>query len=118
MDIKSKGYKEIVLFSHIFRLPHVQHTNDILWISDWGQLTSLGISKGYYDVKPCLIKEITNNPQLSMAFFLGDLAYDLQGPLYYSMLKHIEFITIKMVFMVTPGNHDTLYHSDTFKLFV
>lgn len=22
-----------------------------------------------------------------------------------------------MVFMVTPGNHDTLYHNDTFELF-
>lgn len=22
-----------------------------------------------------------------------------------------------MVFMVTPGNHDTVYHADTFELF-
>lgn len=66
---------------------------------------------------PCLVRKLQENKNVVMMIFTGDLAYDLQGPLYYSMLKHIEVITSRIVFMVTPGNHDTLYHADTFELF-
>lgn len=52
-----------------------------------------------------------------MLLFTGDMGYDLQGPHYRSMLNMIAEISSKMVFMVIPGNHDTLYHDDTFELF-
>lgn len=52
-----------------------------------------------------------------MVLFTGDLAYDLQGPKYYSMLKYLQPLTSQVAFVATPGNHDTLYHEDTFVLF-
>ena len=49
-----------------------------------------------------------------MLLFTGDIAYDLQGLHYRSMFKTIEPISSQIVFMVTPGNHDTLKHADTY----
>ena len=42
------------------------------------------------------------------------MAYDLQGPHYRSMLKLISSFSSRIAFMVTPGNHDTLKHADTY----
>ena len=49
-----------------------------------------------------------------LILFTGDIAYDLSGDKYYSMLKYIDVITAKIVFMVIPGNHDTQHYGDTF----
>ena len=54
------------------------------------------------------------NSNIKMLLFTGDMAYDLQGPHYRSMFKTIEPISSRLVFMVTPGNHDTLKHADTY----
>lgn len=61
VGIQSGGYKELVLFTEVFRLPNVQEITDILWIGDWGQITTVGTSKGFLDIKPCLSKEVDNN---------------------------------------------------------
>ena len=52
-----------------------------------------------------------------MLLFTGDIAYDLQGPHYRSMFKTIQLFSSQIVFMVTPGNHDTIKHADTYELF-
>lgn len=66
---------------------------------------------------PCLLKKIEQNKEIILLIFTGDIAYDLQGPKYYSMLKYIEPISSKIAVIAAPGNHDTLYHADTFKLY-
>lgn len=52
------------------------------------------------------MKDVEANPDLKLILFLGDIAYDLIGDKYISMLKYIEPLTSRMAFMVTPGNHD------------
>lgn len=66
---------------------------------------------------PCLITQLNQNTNIVLIIFTGDLAYDLQGPKYYSMLKYIQPLTSQLTLMAIPGNHDTLYHADTFLLF-
>jgi hypothetical protein len=34
------------------------------------------------------------------------------------MLIHIEPITSQIIWLVTPGNHDTVYHEDSLELFI
>ena len=63
------------------------------------------------------MQQILENKNISMIIFTGDMAYDLQGPQYRSMLEMIAPFSCQVVFMVTPGNHDTLYHADTYELF-
>lgn len=51
-------YNTKTLFSGIFRMPLMQERLDVLVIGDWGKITSIGMEKGYVDVRPCLTKQI------------------------------------------------------------
>ena len=116
-DVSKNYYSYQTLFNATFRLPYYSIKQKVIVIGDWGILTDVGFKKGYTDIMPCLLGKVQEDPSISMTIFTGDMAYDLKGDKYYNMLKYISTITSKMVFMVTPGNHDTLYHNDTFQLF-
>ena len=62
--------------------------------------------------------DIQTNQNIILLIFLGDLAYDFMGEKYVSMLKYMEPITSRISVMVTPGNHDYIYHEDSFELFM
>lgn len=64
-----------------------------------------------------MVAAIESDPAIVLVLFLGDLAYDIIGEKYIAMLKYIQPITSRICFMVTPGNHDYIYHEDSFELF-
>lgn len=83
------GYTTVELFKGEFRLPYYNNIFQSIVIGDWGKLTKVAEDKGYAHVLPCLVSKINENKDIVFAIFTGDLAYDLQGPKYYAMLKHI-----------------------------
>lgn len=107
----------IALFNGTFRLPYYESSFQTLVIGDWGEIREYGKKKGFLDPLPCILQKVEENSNLVMIIFTGDLAYDLQGSKYYSMLKYMQPLTSKITFVAAPGNHDTLYHADTFELF-
>ena len=119
MEGEVEGYEKLVLFKGTFRLPVMggARAMDVIVIGDWAVLTQIGLDKGYVNVLPCLMQQVSENQDIRMVVFTGDMAYDLQGKFYRPMLEMISELSSKMAFMVTPGNHDTLYHADTFELF-
>lgn len=52
-----------------------------------------------------------------LVLFLGDLAYDLVGEKYRDILIYLQPLLSRVCFMATPGNHDYVYHADSFELF-
>lgn len=110
-------YAHTTLFTGSLRLPYYESSFQAVVIGDWGQITEIGRKKGYVDPMQCLLKKIEENLNIVMVIFTGDIAYDLQGPKYESMLAYLQPVTSRLVFFATPGNHDTLYHADTFVLY-
>jgi hypothetical protein len=110
------------LFEGRFRAfwqPHGFHLSpkEILVMGDWGEIGEEGEKKGYVPTLPSMINHLEGNPRVCLALFMGDLAYDFRGTKYFSMLRYIQSITSRVAFMVTPGNHDYVYHEDAFELF-
>ena len=80
-------------------------------LGDWGQVEE---DSGIIEILPGLLSHLEKDPSIVMVLFLGDLAYDFIGEKYFSMLEYIEPITSRICFMATPGNHDYVYHEDSF----
>jgi len=65
-----------------------------------------------------MLKNLKDNKQLGLLIFGGDLAYDFEGQMYIDMLKYLQPLTSSIVTIVTPGNHESVYHEDSLELFV
>jgi hypothetical protein len=95
-----------------YRYIQIKETFKCLVIGDWGVITDkLDI---YYDIFPILAKV---NDTIAAFVFLGDMAYDIcdynivlgyedSCDNYYVFLKAIEFLTSRIPFMPTLGNHE------------
>ena len=57
-----------------------------------------------------MMASLQADPEISLVIFLGDLAYDFVGEKYFRMLVKMQPLTSRVCFMVTPGNHDYIYH--------
>ena len=99
-----------LLYTAFYRaVPTSKRTSlKFITLGDWGQIDQSKTET--LPNMPYLKDFIDNDIDIKMIVFLGDIAYDFNREKYKPMLKYIEPITSRIAFMVSPGNHEYVYH--------